>query len=46
MIKQKAFGQTGHLSTRVIYGAAGLGKASPEDVDRTLEAADRALARL
>lgn len=37
MIEQRAFGQTGHMSSRVIYGAAGLGRASPEDVDRTLE---------
>ena len=37
MIGKQAFGKTGHQSTRVIYGAAGLGKASPEDVDRTLE---------
>jgi aryl-alcohol dehydrogenase-like predicted oxidoreductase len=37
MIGKQAFGKTGHQSTRVIYGAAGLGRASPEDVDRTLE---------
>ena len=37
MIEKQAFGKTGHTSSRVIYGAAGLGKASQEDVDRTLE---------
>jgi len=37
MIGKKAFGKTGHESTRVIYGAAGLGRASPQDVDKTLE---------
>ena len=37
MIEKRAFGKTGHTSSRVIYGAAGLGKASPEDVDSTLE---------
>ena len=37
MIGKKAFGKTGHESMRVIYGAAGLGRASPEDVDKTLE---------
>jgi aryl-alcohol dehydrogenase-like predicted oxidoreductase len=37
MIGKLAFGKTGHESSRVIYGAAGLGRASPEDVDRTLE---------
>jgi aryl-alcohol dehydrogenase-like predicted oxidoreductase len=37
MIGKQAFGRTGHESSRVIYGAAGLGRASPEDVDRTLE---------
>jgi len=37
VIEKQAFGKTGHMSSRVIYGAAGLGKAGPEDVDRTLE---------
>lgn len=37
MIGKKPFGKTGHESTRVIYGAAGLGRASQEDVERTLE---------
>jgi aryl-alcohol dehydrogenase-like predicted oxidoreductase len=37
MIEKKAFGKTGHESSRVLYGAAGLGTASPEDVDRTLD---------
>jgi len=37
MIGKQAFGRTGHESSRVIYGAAGLGRADAEDVDRTLE---------
>ena len=37
MIEKQAFGRTGHMSSRVIYGAAGLGRASPSDVDRTLD---------
>jgi aryl-alcohol dehydrogenase-like predicted oxidoreductase len=37
MIEKRAFGKTGHASSRVIYGAAGLGKASQGDVNRTLE---------
>ena len=37
MIERSAFGSTGHSSSRVIYGAAGLGRANQEDVDRTLE---------
>ena len=37
MIERRAFGRTGHMSSRVIYGAAGLGRASAGDVDRTLE---------
>src|SRR6266542_3270472 len=31
------FGRTGHASTRVIFGAASLGRVSQEDADRTLE---------
>jgi aryl-alcohol dehydrogenase-like predicted oxidoreductase len=37
MIEKKDFGRTGHTSSRVIYGAAGLGRASPQDVDKTLQ---------
>jgi aryl-alcohol dehydrogenase-like predicted oxidoreductase len=37
VIERQAFGKTGHTSSRVIYGAAGLGRASQGDVDRTLE---------
>ena len=37
MIDKRPFGKTGHMSTRVIYGAAGLGKASEEDVAKTLK---------
>ncbi len=31
------FGKTGHESTRVIFGAAALGKVSQDEADRTLE---------
>ena len=37
MIEHKPFGRTGHYSSRVIYGAAGLGKAASQDVDATLQ---------
>lgn len=37
MIQTKAFGKTGHTSTRTIFGAASLGSVSQEDADRTLE---------
>lgn len=37
MIQTKKFGRTGHGSSRVIFGGAGLGKADTPDVDRTLE---------
>ncbi|MFC1533588.1 aldo/keto reductase [Thermodesulfobacteriota bacterium] len=37
MIEKKAFGKTGHMSSRIIYGAAGLGKATMADTDRTFE---------
>lgn len=36
------FGATGHLSTRVIFGAAALGAMSQERADATLEVVDRA----
>jgi aryl-alcohol dehydrogenase-like predicted oxidoreductase len=36
-IAKVPFGRTGHLSTRVIFGAAGLGRASQETTDRYLE---------
>jgi hypothetical protein len=35
--EKRAFSKTGHMSSRIIYGAAGLGKAIQEDVDGTLE---------
>lgn len=31
------FGRTGHLSTRVIFGAAGLGEVTQDEADRVLE---------
>ncbi|HLZ07795.1 MAG TPA: aldo/keto reductase [Chloroflexota bacterium] len=37
MIPTLAFGRTGHASTRVIFGAAALGRVTQEEADRTLE---------
>ena len=37
MIEQLAFGSTGHVSTRTLFGAAALGEASQDEADRTLE---------
>lgn len=37
MIEQLAFGRTGHLSTRTIFGAAALGRVTQADADRTME---------
>lgn len=37
MIEKMEFGRTGHLSTRVIFGAAALGSVSQEVADRALE---------
>ncbi len=37
MIETRPFGRTGHLSTAVIFGAAGLKAATQEQADRTLE---------
>jgi aryl-alcohol dehydrogenase-like predicted oxidoreductase len=31
------FGRTGHLSSRIIFGAASLGRVSQDDADRTLD---------
>ncbi len=36
-IPLQAFGRTGHLSTRVIFGAASLSRVSQEEADRALE---------
>jgi aryl-alcohol dehydrogenase-like predicted oxidoreductase len=36
MIEQADFGRTGHRSSRVIFGAAGLGRVSQEQADRFL----------
>ncbi len=41
MIEQARFGRTGHLSSRTIFGAAALSKASPADADRALALVDR-----
>ncbi len=37
MIEKKAFGRTGHLSTRTLFGAAALGHVTQEKADETLE---------
>lgn len=37
MIAKMKFGNTGHESTRVLFGAAALGPVSQDDADRTLE---------
>src|SRR5258708_33831011 len=37
MIEKLAFGRTGHLSTRTLFGAAALGTVSQDDSDRTLD---------
>jgi len=37
MIEKKAFGRTGHQSTRTLFGAAALGHITQEQADETLE---------
>jgi aryl-alcohol dehydrogenase-like predicted oxidoreductase len=37
MIPKAPFGRTGHISTRVIFGAAALGRVTQEEADRTLD---------
>jgi len=37
MIEKKAFGKTGHLSTRVIFGGAALKSVTQAEADQTLE---------
>ena len=37
MIPTQAFGNTGHMSSRTIFGAAAFGKVTQDDADRTLE---------
>ncbi len=37
MIETKLFGRTGHMSTRMIFGAAALGGVTQEEADQTLE---------
>ena len=41
MIERARFGRTGHESTRTIFGAAALSKASPADADRALALLER-----
>jgi aryl-alcohol dehydrogenase-like predicted oxidoreductase len=37
MIPRKTFGRTGHLSTRILFGAAALGSVTQKEADQTLE---------
>lgn len=37
MIPKAPFGRTGHMSTRVIFGAAALGRVTQAEADRTLD---------
>lgn len=37
MIEKIPFGRTGHLSTRVLFGAAALGSVTQQEADQTLE---------
>ncbi len=37
MIEKKAFGRTGHLSTRTIFGAVAVGSVTQEEANKTLE---------
>jgi aryl-alcohol dehydrogenase-like predicted oxidoreductase len=37
MIEKLAFGRTGHLSTRTLFGAAALGRVTQDEADETLE---------
>ncbi|ETW94603.1 aldo/keto reductase [Candidatus Entotheonella palauensis] len=37
MIPKQSFGQTGHQSTRTIFGAAALSRANQDEADRTFE---------
>ena len=41
MIERARFGRTGHQSTRTIFGAAALSRATEADADRALELIDR-----
>jgi aryl-alcohol dehydrogenase-like predicted oxidoreductase len=36
-IPEQPFGRTGHRSTRIIFGGAALGRASPDEADRALD---------
>lgn len=37
MITKQAFGRTGHMSTRTIFGAAALSRVTQDEADRTLD---------
>ncbi|HUX86936.1 MAG TPA: aldo/keto reductase [Chloroflexota bacterium] len=41
MIPTLAFGRTGHVSSRTLFGAASLGRVTQEEADRTLDLVDR-----
>ena len=36
-IAKKEFGRTGHMSTRLLFGAAALGRVTQDEADRTME---------
>jgi len=37
MVEKKAFGRTGHMSTRTIFGAVAVGRVTQEEANKTLE---------
>jgi len=37
MIQKQPFGRTGHVSTRILFGAAALGQVTQDEADRTLD---------
>ena len=37
MIQKQLFGRTGHMSTRILFGAAALGQVTQDEADRTLD---------
>ena len=41
MIEKQLFGKTGHLSSRVIFGAAALGAMSQDRAESTIEVLDK-----
>jgi aryl-alcohol dehydrogenase-like predicted oxidoreductase len=37
MIKTQPFGQTGHMSTKTIFGGAAIGRVTQEEADKVLD---------